>query len=128
MTALRITLAWPPRQLSPNGRIHHMERYRFKKAAKDTAYWVTRAEMGAKFGPTFTKAEHDGKSDVPIKIIAHPIAGKVRPDDDNLLASCKAALDGIALGLGINDRFFRPTGIEWAEPVPNGKVIVEVTL
>jgi hypothetical protein len=57
----------------------------------------------------------------------HPIKGKVRPDDDNLLASCKMFFDGIALGLGVNDNLFRPQAIQWADPVPHGKLIIGVS-
>lgn len=114
-----IELGWPARQLSPNCGVHHMTRHRFKKAAKSTAYWLTKEALhGAKF-------EHDGE--IVIGIAAHPIRGKARPDADNLLASMKAFLDGIALGLGVDDKYFRPQAIEWAEPVPHGKLIVSVS-
>jgi crossover junction endodeoxyribonuclease RusA len=114
---VRIELAWPPRQLSPNARCHHMEQYRFKKAAKDTAYWLTKAELG------HMPFEREGE--IPVRIVAHPIAGKLAPDFDNCLASLKAPLDGIALALGVDDKLFRPT-IEFAEPVSGGRIVIEV--
>jgi len=115
---IRIELAYPPPQLSPNRRYHHMERWRFQKAARDTAYWLTRAALG------HDRFEHDG-GDIPVRVTFNPIKGKARPDDDNALASMKHSLDGIALGLGVDDKHFRPS-IEWAEPVPGGKVVVEI--
>ena len=113
---LSIELGWPPRQLSQNARCHHMEQYRFKKAAKDTAFWLTRAALG--HNKWFDSGE------IIVRLTAHPIKGKVRPDDDNLTASLKATLDGIALGLGVNDNSFRIQAIDWADPVPNGKILV----
>lgn len=112
----RVELAWPPRQLSPNGRSHFMEKARFKQAAKDTAYWLTKQATQCK------PLEYDG--DIIVWITAHPIKGKVRPDDDNLKASLKSQLDGIAAALRVNDRQFRPQAIEWAEPVKHGKVVI----
>jgi hypothetical protein len=32
------------------------------------------------------------------------------------------------MALGVDDKFFRPTGIEWGDVVPNGKVVIEVQL
>lgn len=114
---ITVELAWPPRQLSPNGRFHHMEVYRFKKAAKDTAYWVTKETLGRQ------TCEHNGT--VAVRIIAHPIKGKAQPDADNLMACMKGALDGIALALGIDDKHFAPS-VEFAEPVTGGRVTVTI--
>src|SRR4051812_37067049 len=104
-----IEIGWPAPQLSPNSRAHHMERYRFKKASKDTAYWLTRAALG------HDKFTHDG-GDLIVRTTAHPPKGKVKPDADNLAASQKSAFDGIALALGVDDKHFRPQAIEWADP------------
>lgn len=113
-----VELAWPPRALSPNGRVHPMQKYRFQKAAKNTAYWQMRAAMGR---------DHfaHGGGDIVVTITAHPIAGKVRPDDDNLIGSLKHSLDGVALALGVDDKHFRPS-LEWGEPVPSGRVVIAV--
>jgi crossover junction endodeoxyribonuclease RusA len=121
-----LELGWPSPKLSPNARVHWAEKSRFTKASKDTAYWITKAALGAKFGPTF-KYEHDG-SDIAVRLIAHPPKGKVAPDEDNLTSSTKAFRDGIALGLGVNDRHFRLQPIEWGDAVPNGKLVFEVSL
>jgi crossover junction endodeoxyribonuclease RusA len=112
---IRIGFAYPPRQLSPNTGVHHMTRHRFKKAMKSTAFWETRIALGR------DKFEHDG-GDIPVRITWHPVQGKVAPDADNAIATCKAHLDGIAQGLGVDDRHFRPS-IEIGEPVPGGRVI-----
>lgn len=115
--SVTIKLGWPPRQLSPNGRVHHFDRARFKKAAKATAYWLTKEQLGA------TAFEHDG-GDIAVRILAHPKT-KTRPDDDNLIASLKAPLDGIAFALGVDDKHFRPS-LEWGDPVKDGCVLVTI--
>ncbi len=125
MTALRIELAWPDKSLSPNARVHRFAHSKAKAKAKDEGFWSTRAAMGATYGTSFTKMEHDGKSDVILNQTAYPPSAR-HYDRDNLDASLKAHRDGIANALGVNDRFFRPTGIVWGDSTPNGKIIIEV--
>lgn len=57
-----------------------------------------------------------------VRIIFHAPDRRKR-DLDNLLSSCKAYLDGIALAYGINDTLFRPITIDFAEETyKKGKV------
>lgn len=119
MSPLRITLAWPDKVLSPNARPNHFQLSRVKKVAAEEAFWRARIALG------LGKFEHDGQSDITLRQIAHPPDKRDR-DRDNLDHSLKAARDGIAKALGVNDRHFRPTGIEWAEPVKGGQIIIEV--
>lgn len=114
-----IEIGWPAPQLSPNSRAHFMEKYRLQRATKDTAYWATKAALG------HNKFTHDG-SELIVRMTAHPPKGKVRMDDDNLASATKYHRDGIALALGVDDKHFRPQAIEWADPVPHGKLIVSV--
>lgn len=114
MTA--ITLPWPGRELSPNGRFHHMAVYRAKKAAKLYAFAVAKeARLGFVAG------------DVPImvQLTFHPKT-KTAPDCDNAVASCKAYLDGIAEAMRIDDSFFRLRAPIMGEPRKGGAVIVEI--
>lgn len=46
------------------------------------------------------------------------------PDSDNLLKALKHRLDGIALGLGIDDRRFNPITITRGRSVAGGRVTV----
>jgi len=118
---IRVELAWPNKVLSPNARPHFMVLSNAKKAAKEEANWATRIGRGHR------KIEHDGVSDIILRQIAHPPDKRDR-DRDNLDHALKAARDGIAMALGINDKHFRPTGIEWGEVVRGGKVVIEVIL
>jgi len=112
-----IELGWPAKALSPNAREHFMTVSRFKKAAKDTAFWATRAAIG------LNKIDHNGER-IAFVITAYPPDKRAR-DDDNLIASMKFARDGIAKALGIDDKYFDQR-LQWGEPVTNGKVVVEV--
>ena len=118
MTPLRIELSWPAHELSPNARKHPMVVHRFKKAAKNEAGWATRIAKPLQWHP-------EGET-IKVRIIAHPKPTGPHPDADNLVASCKAHLDGIADALGVNDRIFEAPTVEWADRCQNGKLIVEL--
>lgn len=99
---LTITLPYPAPELNPNARVHHFAHARAKKAAKHYAWGVTKAAMGPlgiRFGAWQGPFE--------VTIVGHPATNR-RRDKDNLLASCKAHLDGIALALGVDDSLFDP--------------------
>lgn len=123
---LTVTLPWPDKKLSPNARTHWRSAARVKAEASDGAYWLTRQAMGAQFGPATTKISHDGASDIILDQVACP-PNKAQRDRDNLDSSLKAARDGMAKALGVNDRFFRPTGIQWGEVRRNGEIVITIT-
>lgn len=111
---IRIELAWPVKSLSPNARVHYMTLHSAKKKAKDDAFWATRCVSG--------KLATDEKLDV--RLTFHPPVNRDR-DMDNAIASMKAALDGVALALDVNDSQFN-IAAEWGENVTRGMVVVEI--
>ena len=119
-TPLRIELAWPSKELSPNSRVHHMALWRAKKTAKEAAGWTTRAAVGNGSPNHFRTGAR-----LPLKITAQPPAVKRDRDADNVIASLKAAIDGVACALGVDDSLFDPS-FSWGEPSGNGKIVVEV--
>lgn len=124
---LVITLPWPSADLSPNARLHWAKLGAAKRKARDDAFWMTRSAMGAQLGPAVTSLSHDGKSDVLLHQTAHAPDARSR-DRDNLDSRLKAARDGIAQALQVNDRFFRPLGIEWGEPKRGGEVVITIDI
>ena len=116
MPAATIELPWPDARLSPNGRYHWSKVAQAKKAAKRTAHY---AVLEAKIG----KIETDR---VVIRYSFHPPDRRLY-DLDNLVARMKAAADGIANALNVNDRIFRPVINPLREVVKGGKVVVELT-
>lgn len=108
-----ITLSWPSRDLSPNGRVHYMRLHRAKKTAKMAAFVLTKA--------AYLSAPDDGL--IYIHITAYPKT-KTQPDADNFLASVKGHLDGIAQAMNVDDKRFRPT-IEISEKT-GGYFTVEI--
>ena len=68
------------------------------------------------------KVSTDGK--IPITVTFYP-PDKRHRDADNMVASIKAGLDGVADGLKINDKQFLPTFV-FSEEV-KGMVTIEIT-
>lgn len=111
---------WPPRILWPNGRGHHMTRYRYQQQANHDGYYAARAAMV----PTLVA----GRNGQPLKLTltAHPPPRTRTFDDDGLIGAFKHYRDGIAKAMGINDGQFRVQPVEWGESRPRGCVKVTI--
>ncbi len=109
-----IFLPWPDPRLSPNAREDRRAIAGIRKAQKDTAFWL--AKKAALSFPHLSKQPH-------VRITFHP-PDKRRRDLDNLLASIKSALDGVALATGVDDSLWGLTIIK-ADPVKGGSVVIE---
>lgn len=110
-----IVLPWPPRELSPNARVHHHVKARAVKVYRESAYWL--AEKASLRVP-------EGDGGIALRFDFHP-PDKRRRDLDNMLASIKAGVDGIADALGVDDQRFG-FWLSRENPVKGGKVVVTV--
>lgn len=115
MKEVIIPLPWPPRVLSPNSRAHWKAQITPRKAYRRDAYTLTKGLAG-KTNPAYPPQ---------IVIEFRPPDNRAR-DLDNMIASFKAAQDGIADALKANDATFRP---EYrVGPVePFGRVVATLT-
>ena len=113
----KVTLPWPPKELSPNARTHWRKKAPITKAYKH-ACWALAMEARL---PDF---EWDGVSRVHVWIDFYPPDRRHR-DDDNCISSFKAGRDGLALALGIDDRHFVCHPLVWREI--GGMVKVRIT-
>lgn len=111
-----IRLPWPNRGLSPNARLHYMALAKLKAAAKRDAAYLTLAAL-PRGGRTFS-------APLPMRWTFCPPSRR-HYDRDNLIASMKAAADGIAQAIGLDDRHFVPT-YDMGEPVKGGAVVVVI--
>lgn len=111
---LKLTLPWPPAELSPNARGHWSRLAKAKKAYRAACAWTAK-EQGAKA----IEAErlHLSLVFVPPNRRAH--------DLDNLLARMKSGLDGLADVLGVDDKHWS-LSIARADEI-GGMVRVEVS-
>lgn len=116
---LSIDLSWPAKELWPNGGTPHpMVLGRFKKAAKNEAGWATKIVRPFSYAPP--------EAPIKVHLIAHPKPTGPHPDKDNLIASLKAHLDGIAEVLGVNDRDFEAPTVTFADRCQRGRITVEI--
>lgn len=112
-----ITLPWPDNKLSPNARVHHFVLARAKAKAKSAANilaFLAYREIGR---PKIIGA-------VDVSITFHPPDNR-RRDIDNMLASNKAALDGIADAIGVDDSKWN-LSLSKGDPAPSGRVLVQI--
>ncbi len=104
---------WPPKALSPNGNISWKTKMVPRREYKEL--WQEQSFMLGVRPAGFVR----------LNITFLPPDNRSR-DLDNLLSSIKYGLDGLALGLNINDKLFRPITIDIGEVIKDGKVCVEL--
>ena len=113
-----LILPWPSRDLHPNARVHWAKRAKAAKAAKAGAHMLA-LEAG-----WHRMQLPDGR--LHLWIDFYP-PDRRRRDDDGLLASMKAARDGIADALGIDDARFVSHPYLKTEVRNGGEVRVRIT-
>jgi crossover junction endodeoxyribonuclease RusA len=115
---LTFTFGWPPKLLNPNVPGHWAAKAQAKKAYRTACKRIVDQTDGA-----LPPIPPDGAVRVLMRF--YPPT-KQRRDWDNLMASMKAGLDGLADGLGCDDNLFRPA-VEVADEIGGFvKVTVEV--
>lgn len=108
---IEITLPWFQNDCRPNARVHWAKKMKAKNIDKELGYYNAL--------PFKNKL---GNGRIKTEIMFYPPSNRGY-DIDNCLAACKAGLDGIALGLSVNDKNFRPITIDFGEVIKNGKVV-----
>lgn len=114
-----VDLPWPPRGLSPNARMNRLAKAQLFKRTKMAAFIATAAALKGR------PAAVQSATTVNVKLICTPPVLRYR-DEDNLLANCKATLDGIAQKLGVDDHWFHFLEQEWHEPEAPGRLVVRL--
>lgn len=103
MSSFTVELPLPPRQLSPNSRNHWRVRHRHSKAYRGKC----RDAVLGMLAEGLVCMESDWSAANLQPTYYH--TDRRRRDRDNLSAMLKAAYDGIAEALGVDDYGFRPT-------------------
>ena len=93
-----VTFGWPPRDLSPNARAHWSRKAKATKAYRKACWTLSLEAFGNKIIATSWPEIH-------VWLTYHPPSRR-HYDMDNCVAASKAALDGLADALGVNDRSF----------------------
>lgn len=112
-----IVLPWPDKRLSPNARLHWKPKADAKAVARADAAKETLAQVPAADRHRLRQADT-----IPVEIRFYP-PDKRHRDDDNMIGAFKAARDGIADALNVNDRRFKPV-YYFDEPCKPGRVEV----
>jgi crossover junction endodeoxyribonuclease RusA len=96
-----ITLPWPPKDLSPNARLHWAKLAKAKKSYRHACRALALQAGLSAFG-------NDCWGPLHVSLVFYPPDRRQR-DQDNMLASMKSGLDGLADAMRIDDRKFRTT-------------------
>lgn len=120
---VNVSLPWPSADTSPNARGHWSTAAKAKAAQRGHAQAMTHQAMAAQ---GLCKGHFAGATAAHVSIVFHA-PDKRRRDIDNCLASIKAALDGIADAIGIDDGLWSYT-IKRGDVVVGGRVDVTITV
>lgn len=112
-----LELPWPAKELSPNARHHWATAARFKKAYRTRCRAIGEASGLAMVPKGVTK--------VSVHLAFFPPDRRAR-DWDNLVASMKSGLDGLADAMGVDDSKWRLSFDVSDDPVKSGRVLVSV--
>lgn len=117
-----LTLPWPHPDLNPNRRAHRMA-----KAKIAAAYKQACSVLAQNYLQPIVDMKHKARKleTCHILLTFNPPDAR-RRDLDNLHASMKSALDGVALAWGIDDRKFRPVTVDFGPVVKGGSVTIEI--
>lgn len=108
-----LILPWPPRECSPNARVHWSKKAKAAKAYRQLCWALAKQS---------SIAAPDGM--LALWIDFYPPDRRAR-DDDNLIAMFKSGRDGIADALGIDDKRFR--AMPYVQDKTGGYVSVRIT-
>lgn len=119
---LRFDLPWPDKKLSPNARLHWRPKSEAVKRARWDASYAVLEAAGSSLSALRRALADEGR--IPLSFRFYVPDRRPR-DEDNVIASMKAARDGIADALGVNDRRFAGS-YEFVGVEPPGRVEVRV--
>jgi Holliday junction resolvase RusA-like endonuclease len=115
MKCITITLPHPPLPLRPNSRTHWRKKAQSVKAYRQQAKVYAIGALAMQNAPLWEKAK--------VQVVWR-CTKRIHPDPDNIIASLKAAFDGLAdAGVVTDDRGLWPerpvieTGAHWPEVV-----------
>lgn len=115
---IRINLLYPDMRLSPNQKHgkHWGSTQKHKETMRNSSIWLVNAMK-------LPKIEAD-----ELHVVHHfyPPDRRNR-DDDNVIAAFKTQRDGVAIALGIDDKYWISEYHFHNQPTKNGKVILEIT-
>ena len=119
-TRLEINLPWPDNTLSQNARPNLWDKASAKRQAKNDAFLCAKQALDAQPSP------FDPDRPIEYYLSFTPPDRRFIMDEDNSISIMKAALDGIALALEVDDKIFKlgDRPVVWNLPKMPGEVKV----
>jgi crossover junction endodeoxyribonuclease RusA len=114
----KINLPWPPKQLSPNSRVHWAVKSKAAKNYRKNCFILSYAAKD--------KAVDYSQYDKLNLFVDFYATDKRHRDIDNCIASAKSGFDGIADALGVNDKIFVIHPFLRDETFKGGKVEIRI--
>lgn len=103
---IKVQLPFPKSEFSGNGRKSHIFKAHDLKKARITGRLCTLEALGGrKAAPIFDDKDYQNRA-ITIQVVVNPKNRQCVRDEDNMLASLKPYLDGLADALGVDDRNF----------------------
>lgn len=128
MTEIVVKLPWPNRGLSPNSRLTIFAKARLFKAEKLLSQAATKRALhekglaGARLKGGQPPRYRAGTMNV--QLVCTPPITRYR-DEDNLIATCKAYLDGCAASLCVDDTTFHFREQVWNKAEAPGHLLLQ---
>jgi len=119
MTSITITLPLPVRKLSPNARVHWAEKAKLVRASRKVAHLAALEALNLRKPPGWLKAKMEIRAFFKTRNF---------PDPDNLTASMKSSIDGIAdSGIIANDKSLWPERPVFEKDAENPRIEITIT-
>ena len=116
----KITLPWPPKQLSPNARVHWGIKSKLAKSYRKNCFIYAYAAKDKKINYSQYEKLH--------LFVDFYATDKRHRDLDNCISSIKSGLDGVADALGVNDKVFIIHPILKDETFKGGKIEIRISV
>jgi crossover junction endodeoxyribonuclease RusA len=119
MKSIVIVLPLPARKLSPNARVHWAEKAKLVRASRKVALYESIKALQGRRPPGWIKAKMEVRAFFKTRNF---------PDPDNLTASLKSSIDGIAdSGIINNDKSLWPERPVFENDTSNPRIEITIT-
>lgn len=99
----------PPPELNPNARVYRGKVTKMKRKFRDDSYLATYALINES---SWTEQAFPTGERLDVTILIGWSLGRQAMDKDNIIASCKACLDGVSRAIKHDDKFFDIQGAD----------------
>ena len=121
-----IILPYPPSELSPNKKMHWAAKAPITANYRHACSYFTKQSISPEYIHTLKEAVKSGRKIALFANFNKP--DRRHRDEDNIMASFKAGIDGIASAIGIDDKHFKYMPFVCDEIIKGGQVSIKLTI